>query len=407
MNADNETLPRSINRTQRLAALVGIVAIAVCALGGLADPPQFFRAYLASYMFYLGLPLGAMVLVMIYHLTGGAWGYVMRWPLESAMRTLPGCAIAFLPIALGASYLYLWAQPDTVAADPELQKKTFYLTLPLYWARMAGFFALWVIVATLLARWSRKQEETGEQRYATWLTNLSGPGLLAYGVAMNFASIDWLMSLQPAFHSTIFGPLVATGHILSAFCVATIVVCAFAHRGPLGELISEKVLNDIGSLMFAFVIIWAYMNWFQFMLIWLANMETDVTWYKPRLGGGWQWVALALVLLHFVVPFFLLLSRRVKRQPRVLGTIAAGVLFMHLVFLNWQVLPSFEAASLIEHWMDFVMPIGLGGLWLASYLGQLARRPSTIVADENRILVEHLRASDDEELAWEESLAHG
>lgn len=303
-------------RTTLLTAAVGVVALAACAIGGLFDPWQFFRAYLTCYLFIVGLPLGCMVLVMIYHLTGGGWGYLMRRLFESGMRTLPIMALLFLPIAAAVSYLYLWAQPDRVAADVELQKKTFYLNVPFFWGRMAASFALWMIIASLLSRWSRRQAETADARFATLLNGIAGPGLLVYGVTIHFAAVDWVMSLQPTFHSSIFGPLFASGQILSAFCLATIVLCSMVLRGELQTVISDKVLNDVGSLLFSFNVIWAYLVWFQFMLIWIADMQTDVVWYAPRFRGGWLWLTLVIVAVHFVVPFFLLLLRAVKQSPR-------------------------------------------------------------------------------------------
>ncbi|HWA99514.1 MAG TPA: hypothetical protein VG713_13520, partial [Pirellulales bacterium] len=210
----------------RVAVVVGLVALGICACGMIADPQQFMAAYLTSYLFFLSFPLGAMVLVMIYHLTGGAWGFVVRPALEAMVRTLPFWAIGFLPIAVGVSYLYLGARPEIVAAEAELQKKTFYLTVPLFYGRMAGFFALWIVLAALLSGWSRKLGHTGETKYAKRLVTISGPGLLAYGITIHFAAVDWVMSLQPEFHSSIFGPLFVSGQVLSAFGLAAFVVCS-------------------------------------------------------------------------------------------------------------------------------------------------------------------------------------
>ncbi|HEX4143630.1 MAG TPA: hypothetical protein VHY91_08860 [Pirellulales bacterium] len=401
-----QAAPTPIDRSLRPALLIGLAALAASAVGGWQDPEQFFRAYLAVYQFFLGIGLGCLVLLMIYYLTGGAWGFVIRPILESGARTLPLLAIGFLPIALGVKYIYPWAQPDLLERSVKLQFQHSYLNEPCFWARSAVYFLAWLLLAYLLCTWSEAHERTGEARYWRRCVNLSGPGLVLYGLAIHFASTDWIMSLESDFHSTIFGPLTVSGHLVSALALAIFVLPWLAGREPLSSILSPKVLNDLGNLLLSFVVIAMYMEWFQFMLVWIANVQVDVVWYAPRLRGGWQWLALGLFLLHFAVPFCVLLLRRVKQNLVGLQTVAAVVLIAHLVFLDYQVLPTFAAEGLGRHWIDFVLPVAWAGIWWAQLIHCLRDRRLLALHDPNAGEAQHLRAVDEEEAHWEEVLEH-
>jgi hypothetical protein len=407
MNIQPDLRREDMLRVQRPALGVGVVALIVCVIGALFDPAQFFRAYLSAYYYFLGLGLGCMAVLMIYHLTGGAWGYLIRRPLEAGARTLPLLAVLFIPVGCGLPSLYLWADPDAVAKDRNLQYKQVYLNAPFWWGRAVLFFVLWLALAWLLNYWSRRQDETGDPRLARWLAKLSGPGLAVYGISFTFAAVDWLMSLQPSFHSTIFGPLCASGHVLCGLALAVLVLARLVMRPPVAALISIDALNDLGSLLFSFLVIWSYMVWFQFMLIWIANLPTDVIWYVVRTDNGWEYVALLLCVFHFTIPFFLLLARDIKRNPRALGAVAALLLLMQLVYSYYLVMPAFVGTGLAEHWMDFLTPLAVGGLWLAYYLWQVQRYPLLPRHDENAQSAVHLRDIDREAAAREREVQHG
>ncbi len=307
--------------------------------GARLSATTFFRVYLAAYLFWLGIALGSMVLLMVYHLTGGSWGLVIRRILEAATRTLPLLAVLFLPIALGIGYLYPWAQPEVVAGSPKLQYQQFYLNPTFFWIRAAVYFALWITTAFVLSSWSRKEDQTGDPRLAWKNRRLSGPAAVGYGVSLHFAAVDWGMSLQPVFHSTIWGPLFASSQLLSALAFALVVLARLIDRPPLGEVASLKVRNDLGSLLFTLLILWAYMAWFQFMIVWIANMPVDIVWYMPRASAAWKGVMWAIFVLNFAVPFFLLLLRSVKRSSNRMAWIAGLILLMQLVFMYYQIVP--------------------------------------------------------------------
>jgi hypothetical protein len=391
----------------RWALGIGGLALVVCVIGAFFDPEQFFRAYLAVYLFILGLPLGSFAVLALYHLTGGAWGFLIRRILEACTRTLPLLVVLFLPIGFGAGYLYPWLHwsPEEVAATPNLRIKQVYLNLPFFWVRAVLFFALWGGFIYFLDAWSRRQDENGDGRLPQRLGRFSAVGLVVYGITLTFAAVDWVMSLQPSFRSTIFGPLVASGQVLSALALAVIVMAWLVARPPVAEVISLEALNDLGNLLLTFLIIWAYMAWFQFMLIWITNLPGEITWYLDRSEGGWEYVQYALAVFQFSVPFFLLLMRDVKRDAPTLAGVAALVLFMQLVCDYYLVMPLGanthpprpDTVSLGQHWMDFLTPLGLGGLWLAYFLWELPRRPLLPRHDDNEKSALHYRRLDVEQ----------
>lgn len=386
---------------------IGVLAMIGAIAGTLADPAPFFRAYLAAYMFYLALGLGGMAILMLYHLTGGAWGYLIRRLLEAQMRTLPLLAVAFIPIPFGARYLYLWAQADVVAAVPKLQMQQAYLNVPMFAVRAAVYFTVWLVLAYFLSRWSWEEDHTGDSRYPWRNEQLSGPGLVLYGITLHFAVIDWVLSLQPIFPSTIIGPLVAAGQFLSALAFALIVLGWLAPRPHVANVVSPKALNDLGNLLLTFLVVWSYMVWFQFMIVWIANLPEEVVWYLPRGRGGWLWVGWALLVLQFVLPFVLLLFRAVKQSAQRLARVAGLVLLMQLVYWCFEVLPLFPPGPLISHWIDLVLAIGMGGIWLAAFLFTWQRWPVLPLHDVNQRPAIHLRQEDEEEAARKEALLHG
>jgi hypothetical protein len=395
-----------LQRITRRALVSGGVALVVCLLGALIDPPQFFRSYLAAWLFCLGLALGSLALLMIYHLTGGAWGLLIRRILEAQTRTLPLLALMFVPIALGMIYLFPWSNPELVADDERLQAKQFYLNPPFFFARTATYFMLWIGFAWLLNRWSRKQDATGEPRLAADLLQWSGFGAVAYGLTLHFAAVDYVSSLQPAFHSSIWGPLLAVTQLLSALAASIGVLAWLLPRTELGEIVSTKAIGDLASLLFSFVVLFAYMEYFQFMLIWMANVQIDVIFYLPRYGGAWKVIGWLLIALGFAAPFLLLLLRSVKQRPARLAKVCWLIVAMQLVHLYYEMIPAFAMSGFRHHWMNFVMPLALGGLWAAYFLWQLGRLPLVAPHDPNLASVAHLRHLDEEEVEREEVLAH-
>jgi hypothetical protein len=391
-------------RWRRRALGAGVAGLCAAAVGAAFDPAALLRGYVASWLFYLGITLGAMVLLMVYHLTGGGWGFLIRRILEAQMRTLPLVALLFLPIALGIRFIYPWAQPEAIAASRQLQYQQFYLAPTWFWLRAGAYFVIWLGIARWLSAWSREEDLTGDPRLAWKSRQLCAFGALAYGISLHFAAVDWGMSLQPVFHSTIWGPMLAAGQLLSALAFALVILAGRIDWPPLAEVASLKVRSDLASLLLTLLILWAYMAWFQFMLIWIANLPVDVVWYLPRASGLWVAVIWAIVLLHFAVPFFLLLMRPIKRNSKAVAWVAGLILAMQLVHDDYLVVPDAWATWRAGYWLALLTPIGLGGIWLAHFLWQLNRLPLVALNDYNRAAALHLRKLDEEDAGREEAL---
>ena len=267
----------------RRALTVGVVALVICLVSLLTDRAQFFRSYLVAYMFWLGVPLGCLGLVMIHHLVGGTWGFVIQRSLESAIRTFPVMALLFLPLLFGLPDLYVWAHPEVVAHDPVLLQKAAYLNIPAFIVRAVLYFTVWQVVGFFLSRWSQEQDRTADPALTQRLQTLSGPGLILYGLTVTFSAIDWLMSLEPRWYSSIFGMLFMVSHGLLALTFVIGAAYFLSRREPLSRIIAPWVFHDLGNLLLAFVMLWAYMSFSQFLIIWVENLQHEIPWYLHRM----------------------------------------------------------------------------------------------------------------------------
>jgi hypothetical protein len=368
--------PAAVATVRQRALLIGVVALAVSILGGLFNPTQFYFSYLLGFMFVLGIALGSLALLLLQHLTGGSWGIVIRRPLEAASRSLPLVAVLFLPVLLGIGHLYSWSRPEVVATDSVVAAKTAYLNVPFFVVRAVVYFGTWGLLAWYANKWSLEQDRaTAEVRPVRRFSALGAGGILAYGLTITFASMDWVMSLDPHWFSTIFGILFMGGQALSALAFAILAAFLLTRYGPLTGVLAPSHFHDLGKLLLAFVMLWAYFSFSQYMIIWFGNLPEEIPWYLHRTQGGWHWIGGGLVVLHFAVPFLLLLPRANKRRPHVLAIIAVGLLFMRLVDLFWLIAPENHPEGFTLHWMDILLPLGLASLFVAVYAWQLQQRP--------------------------------
>jgi len=359
-----------IRPLSRQALIAGGVASALALLGILlSGKDQFFRSYLLAFAFWFGIAFGCLGIQMIHALTGGRWGTpVMRFSY-AASTTLPILGALFLPILLGFSSLYPWARPEA-ASDPVLVHKAPYLNIPFFIARALLCFAAWIALSQLL--YKRAVARGIDRPASDKMRALSGPGILVLAITMTLAAIDWLMSLDPHWFSTMFAVIVMVGQLLSGMCfvVAALVLVAAREESD----VSRDALHDLGNMMLVFTMLWAYTSFSQYLIIYAGNVSEDVPFYVHRAYGGWQHVGVALILLHFTVPFLVLLSRRSKRSTEMMVRVALGVLAMRLVDLFWMTAPSFSD-RLRVHWMDLVLPIAIGGIWLWYFLRRLSLVP--------------------------------
>jgi hypothetical protein len=372
-----------MHRWRTRATIAGGAAFVLIAIAGFIWPDQFFRSYLWSYMFYLGLAVGSMAWLMTQYLSGGAWGVVIRRPAEAAARTLPLLAVLFIPIAFGIPHLYQWSHADIWQADEVLRHKHVYLNVPFFLIRAAVYFGGWIFCSWRLNYWSRVEDAEGPAVAHARMARLSGPGLIFWGFAVTFMATDWVLSLDPHWFSTMFGLLFMAGQGLSSMAFLITLLVLLSHRHPLAEILTPRHLHDLGKLLFANVMVWAYFSFSQFLIIWAGNLPHEIPWYQERLRGGWQYFALLLVIGHFALPFALLLSRDLKRNFKFLAGIAVFILAMRYVDLYWLVAPDFLKGSFGLSWMDFAAPIALGGIWLAWFLAQLEKRPLLPLNDQH------------------------
>lgn len=365
--------PASLAGLQAKAWGAAGLGAALAAVGfALAGLERFYEAYLVAYVFWVGVALGSLGLLMVHHLTGGAWGVVIRRPLEAATRTLPLMALLFLPVLAGMGHLYHWTHPE---GDPIILAKQAYLNVPFFIARQVLYFACWIGLATLLNRWSAEQDRTGDPALAVRMTRLSGGGLVLFSLTVTFAAIDWTMSVNPHWFSTIWGLLYLCGQGLSALAFTIAVLIMLAGVPPLDRVVNSSHLHDLGKLLFAFLMLWAYLSFSQFLIVYSANLAEEVPHYLVRASGGWPVVGWGLVLLHFVLPYSLLLSRDLKRDFRRLRIIAVWIVVVRLLDYYWHVAPEFHTTGVAVTLLDAALPIALGGVFVGAYAAQLRGRP--------------------------------
>ena len=380
MTSQSLQVPASIDRLRQRALIVGLVGVVASVAGAMADPAQFFQSYLVQFIFWSGLALGCLALMMVHHLSGGAWGLMIRRILEAGARTLPLMALAFVPLALGVGHVYEWAHPDVVAKDPILQHKAVFLNTPFWVARTVGYFAIWTLMAFLLTRWSREQDTTRQGVPDRRFARVAGPGLVVYGLTVSAAAIDWMMSVDPHWFSTIYGFVMMAGQGLGALTLTVLLLSVLAKDPPMAAVVTRDRLHDLCKLMFAFIMLYAYLSFSQFLIIWSANLPEEIPWYLRRLSGGWQFLMLALVLFHFALPWAILLSSDVKKHVGRL-TLVAGLMFvMRILDTLFQVAPQFHE-TLTIHWIDAALTLGVGGIWVTAFLWFLKGAPLLPVHD--------------------------
>jgi hypothetical protein len=381
----NDDLQSRLNRFRLLALGIGVIGLVSCMVGAFFDTPRFFVSYLFGYLFWLGLALGCFAVTMIHHLTGGRWGQVTRRFQEAGFMTLPVMALLFVPIFFGLKYLYQWAQPAKVAADTVLQHKHAYINPTLFIVRAIFFFGVWIVMAFFLRRWSLKQDKTTDVTPTRRLRTLSGVGIVIYALTVTFAYVDWVMSIEADWYSTMFPVIICIGQILTTYAFSIMVLNYFSKYQPISETITTTIqFHHLGNLLLTFVMFWTYISFGQLLIIWSGNLPHEIIWYLHRIAGDWKAVVWFLFLFHFFLPFFLLLFRASKRNPRTLVKLAAIVFVAHMVDVYWMISPSFHPTGISISWMDFAAPIGMGGIWIAVFISNL-KGPLLIPQNDPRV----------------------
>jgi hypothetical protein len=401
-----ETLQLQFDRFQTYALFAGVGGLAVCAATGFIWPGAMFPGYLVAYLFCFGIAMGCLCFSLIHNLVGGYWGLLLRRFLEAGALMLIPLAILFVPILLGLKSIYPWADEEIVKTHELIHHKESYLNSYAFLARAAIYFAIWITLAWLNPKGVIHRDSHGHVNRSSWLHTLSGPGLLATAISGSFAAIDWAMSLDPDWYSTIYGVMVMIGWGILTLASMIVAVYFFSRvDSTLRTVATPGRLQDIGNLMLAFTMLWAYMSFSQFLIIWAGNLAEEIPWYLRRNFGAWKLVVALLMAVHFLVPFMALLFRDVKRNVQNLVIIAGILIAMHLVDLTWLVLPggvwspvhhATEASS--SYWETMRNPwgsivlipfalAGIGGISLWFFLRQLRQRP--LVVDRLLATVSH------------------
>jgi hypothetical protein len=355
-------------RTTAVATAVGGIGLLLIAIGIVFDARQTAFSYLAAYVAILGVALGALILLMIEHLIAASWFTAVRRPAEATIATLPALALLFVPIALTLRWLYPWTDLSQLAphAHELVAKKAAYLNVPFFLIRAVVYFAAWTATAELVRGWSLRQDAEPGERWSKRQRALAGPGLIIVSFTLTFAAFDWIMSLAPTWYSTIFGVQIFSGGIVGTLALlAVLVTWDREHTGELTSALNEDHFSAIGKLVLTFAIFWAYITFSQLLIIWIANLPEEVTWYAPRIRGAWLWWALAVAVGHFVVPLALLLSFHLKRRPRVLFWLGLWLLLMHYLEACWIVLPELHPSSAWPHWQDAAALAATAGIVIA------------------------------------------
>ncbi len=376
------TAPEVVGKISQRSLVIGVVFAAISIVLAFARPngfDEFFRAYLLGFMCWLGVALGSMAILMIRHLTGGGWGTVIRRILGAAMRTLPLLAVLFIPLIFGIRTLYIWARPLELVEDKHLREHLAqitqtYLTVNGFIGRAIFYFAVWNVLSFLLSKWSKETDRPGAPDHSGRFKAVSGPGLILYGFTISFAAIDWVMSLDPSWISTIFGLVILIGEVLSAMAFAVVVERILFEYKPMSEMLTPDFVHDHGKWMLVFTMVWAYFNFSQWLIIWAGNLPAEIIFYLKRLSGGWESIGLILVLLGFVVPFLMLLSRPFKRDIRKLVWLAVWIMLIRYLDLFWIIEPNFSK-TLSVTLADIVVPVAIGGIWLWYFFRNLGSLP--------------------------------
>jgi hypothetical protein len=378
MNAQEYKAPASVSRVQTAGWVVGGIALLLAIFGAVTSPDKFYQSYLFSFMLVLGLTVGSLGLLMLQHLTGGHWGIMIRRPLEAASRNIWLVLLMFIPIVMGMKTLYAeWMDPEHLKANP----LTSWQTHSGFLFRAFVYFAIWFFLMWIFNRWSREQDVNREDRALRRRFKLfSGPGVILYVLAVTFAAIDWVMSLSPHWASTIYGFIFVAAQAIAAMAFMIVVMVALSGSEPYTKIIQTRHLHDLGKLLFAFNMLWAYFEFSQLLIIWSGNQPEEITFYRSRLYGGWGVVAVIVLIFSFALPFLVLLSRDVKRNPGLISKVAIWMILMRLVDLFWMTRPEFTKEAL-PTWLDLVVPVALIGLWVGFFAMNLKQQPLLPLGD--------------------------
>ena len=385
-NPENYKAPAELGSLRTLALGIGGIATVAVAVGAYFNTEQALRSWLLGFIFWGGLCFGSIGVLMLQYLTGGAWGVMIRRIVEAGSRTLLLVALLFVPIAVGVYTHNIYEWTHMAPTEHAIEARGPYLTTWFWILRSVIYFAIFGVMVYLLNKWGADQDKAPDVESSRLIleraSRFSGPTMVIYALVVTFAVVDWIMTLDPHWFSTIWGLLFVAGWGLSTFCFSVTILAYLLDKSPMSGILGKKHFHDLGKLMLALVMVWAYFNFSQFLIIWSGNLPEETTWFLTRMKGAWGYIGVGLILFHFAFPYLLLLKRDLKRQASLLASIAMFILFMRLVDVYYQIGPTFrvspgivEQGAFMLSWMDFAAPIAIGGIWLWWFFGQLMSRP--------------------------------
>jgi len=364
-----------IDRVQRIALTVGVIGLALCLIQLFLKPTAFFQSWLFAYLYWNGMVLGSVGILLMHNVVGGNWGVVIRRIAEAAASTIPITFLGLIPVLLSVHTLYRWSNHDWVQSHPAVHIKLSYLNVPFWIGRAFIYFAILGVIAWRLRSLSIQQDRTGDAGIQARMRAFSAPMLVLFTLTGTFAFFDWIMSIEPEWYSTMYGAMFLVGQVLEALSFCVVVMFLLSGSKPFAGLLKIQHYHDLGNLMLAFTMLWAYTSFSQFLIIWSGNLPDEIPWYLRRFDGGWGFIGWFVSIFHFFVPFVLLLMRFVKKNPRLLFRVAAWMIFVRLIDVYWVSMPGLRRNGYTFEWTDVVAPIGLGGVWLWFFLYRLKSRP--------------------------------
>ncbi len=372
----SDTLLAQMDKVQRSALFVGILFLVISLIWLFIDPAHFWQSYLFAYVFWSGLALGCLGIFFLHNVVGGNWGVAIRRLVESGIKTLPLVGLLVLPLLVFAlPSLYKWTDAVYRAEHFATGHKAAYMNIPWFIARTVIYFAIWMFSGFRILKMANEHDRTGDPALFKRIKARSAPALLVFVVTTTLAFIDWIMSLEPDWYSTIYGWMFTVGEVLLTFSFLVAVLVLLSKREPFASFLTRQHYHDLGNLMLAFTMLWAYMSFSQFLIIWAENLPDEIPWYVRRFSGGWGYIAWTIAIFHFFVPFFLLLLRFVKKHPARLRTLAVWIIIMRMLDIFWVVEPAFRQRGFEVYWTDLFALIALGGIWLAYFIMNLKARP--------------------------------
>jgi len=357
-------------KVMSLAGIVGLAGLALTALGFVVSPAEAWNSYLLGFTYWCGISVATIIMISIFHTAKAKWVTILRRAMEGMAVPVAVFALLFVPIALvGLRHLYAWHTPPASYTPAELHhlahKQHGYLNVPFFLVRQVIYFAVWIFVSHKLFGLSRRQDANGELDYTVRLRRVGPASLPFLALTITFAAFDWLMSLTPLWHSTIYGAYYFAGSFLAAFALLTVITVNARGTHAYGNLVTTAHFHSLGKLLLAFTAFWAYIGFSQFLLVWIANLPEEVPWYHVRIIGPWRPFSIALFFAHFVLPFFTLLSRDIKLKPRLLAVVATYLLVVHALDLYWLIWPSLHPEGPTFHWTLLTAFVGVGGVGVA------------------------------------------